>query len=171
MDLAHRHATVVAYVALVVALSGSAYAVGTVTSADIVDDTIRSVDLKNGAAVKSIDVKDALSGSDAINANQLDGKDATGIGVNGLQRVEAVSVEDSVSPKQATASCPAGKVVAGTGFDIFGAKSGSSPNALTDVVVDFVIPGSSSVLVAAYEEESISAAWHVKAIAICATAP
>ena len=171
MNLAHKHATVVAYVALVVALSGSAYAVGTVTSADIVNDTIRSADLKNGAAVKSVDVKDALSGSDAINANQLDGKDATGIGVNGLQRVEAMSAEDSISPKQVTASCPTGKVLTGTGFDIFGAKTGSSPNVQTDVVIDFVIPGSSSVTVAAYEEETISTAWHVKAIAICATAP
>jgi hypothetical protein len=37
-------------------------------------------------------------------------------------------------------------------------------------MMDFVIPGSSSVTVAAYEDEATSASWSVKAIAICATA-
>jgi hypothetical protein len=106
-----------------------------------------------------------------LNADQLDGKGASEIGVNGLQRVEASSAENSVSPKQVTASCPSGKTLVGTGFDIFGGKSGSSPNAQTDVVMDFVIPGSASVTVAAYEESLTSAQWRVTATAICATAP
>jgi hypothetical protein len=106
-----------------------------------------------------------------LNADQLDGKSATGIGVNGLERVEAESASNSNSPKQVTASCPAGKVLVGTGFDIFGAKSGDSPNAQTNVVMDFVIPGSTSVTVAAYEESLTGADWSVTATAICATAP
>jgi len=106
-----------------------------------------------------------------LNADKLDGKDVTQIGVNGLQRVEAESAENSVSSKQATVSCPSGKVLVGTGFDIFGGKSGISPNQETDVKMDFVIPGSISVTAAAYEDEVTGANWSVKAIAICATAP
>jgi len=41
-----RHGTVVAYVALFVALGGSAYAAATIGSAQVVDDSLRSVDLK-----------------------------------------------------------------------------------------------------------------------------
>ncbi len=109
---------------------------------------------------------------DNLNADELDGKNATGIGVNGLERVEASSREDSVSPKQVTASCPSGKILVGTGFDIFGGKRNlGSGNAKTDVVMDFVIPGSTSVTVAAYEEEEPLGDWSVRAIAICATAP
>jgi hypothetical protein len=105
-----------------------------------------------------------------LNADQVDGQDVAQIGVNGIQRVEAASAENSVSSKQATASCPSGKVLVGTGFDIFGGKSGTSPNQETDVMMDFVIPGSTSVTAAAYEDEATSANWSVKAIAICATA-
>jgi hypothetical protein len=105
-----------------------------------------------------------------LNADRVDGQDVAQIGVNGLQRVEVQSAEDSVSSKQATASCPSGKILVGTGFDIFGAKSGTSPNQETDVMMDFVIPGSTSVTAAAYEDEPTSANWSVKAIAICATA-
>ena len=105
-----------------------------------------------------------------LNADKIDGQDVTQIGVNGLQRVEVESAENSVSSKLATASCPSGKVLVGTGFDIFGGKSGASPNQETDVMMDFVIPGSTSVTAAAYEDEPTSANWSVKAIAICATA-
>lgn len=105
-----------------------------------------------------------------LNADKIDGQDIAQIGVNGLQRVEAESVENSVSSKQATAICPSGKVVVGTGFDVFGGKSGTSPNQETDVMMDFVIPGSTSVTAAAYEDEATSANWSVKAIAICASA-
>jgi hypothetical protein len=105
-----------------------------------------------------------------FNADRVDGQDVDQIGVNGLQRVEAESAENSVSSKQATASCPSGKALVGTGFDIFGAKSGTSPNQESDVMMDFVIPGSTSVTAAAYEDEPTSANWSVKAIAICAMA-
>ncbi len=109
-----------------------------------------------------------------LNADKIDGKDLTQIGVNGLQRVEKESAEDSKSPKQVTATCPSGKVLVGTGFDIFGGKSGTAPDQETDVMIDFVIPGSTSVTAAAYEDrdgadETTNSIWSVKAIAICAT--
>lgn len=60
-----RHGTVVAYLALTVSLSGVAYAAGTIGSADIIDNSIQSVDLKDGAAVKGVDVvDDSLTGAD-----------------------------------------------------------------------------------------------------------
>ena len=42
-----RHSTVVAYLALFVALSGTAYAAAKITSRDIKDGTIRSIDVKD----------------------------------------------------------------------------------------------------------------------------
>jgi hypothetical protein len=106
-----------------------------------------------------------------LNADKLDGQDVTQIGVNGLQRVEVESPSNNTSPKQITASCPDGKVLVGTGFDIFGGKRNlNTGNAKTDIVIDFVIPGSTFVTVAAYEEEEPLEDWSVKAIAICATA-
>jgi hypothetical protein len=106
-----------------------------------------------------------------LSADKIDGQDVTQIGVNGLQRVEVESPTNNSSPKQITAPCPAGKVLVGTGFDVFGGKSGSS-NEFTHVIMDFVIPGSTSVTVAAYEDGALpsDATWRVKAIAICATA-
>jgi hypothetical protein len=43
---------------------------------------------------------------------------------------------------------------------------------LDHVIMDFAIPGSTSVTVAAYEDGALpsDATWRVKAIAICATA-
>lgn len=61
----HLVGNLVAYLALVIATSGTAYAVATIGSADIVDDSIRSVDLKDGAGVRSQDVvNDDLTGAD-----------------------------------------------------------------------------------------------------------
>jgi hypothetical protein len=106
-----------------------------------------------------------------LNADRLDGKHATQIGVNGLQEVVVVSASNSDSPKSAQASCPAGKRVVGTGYDIFGGKSGSPPNEVTDVVVDEIQAFSTFVEVLAFEEEPSSSNWSVTVSAICATAP
>ena len=57
------HATVVAYLALFVALGGTAYAAATIGSAEVVDDSLQSVDLKDNAAVGSRDVvNDSVTG-------------------------------------------------------------------------------------------------------------
>jgi hypothetical protein len=107
-----------------------------------------------------------------LNADKVDGKSASEIGVNGLEQVESTSASNSSSFKSASVRCPAGKVIVGTGFDIAGAKKGFSPNEETDVVVDEVNPNSGvGLLVTAFEEEPTSANWSVTATAICATAP
>lgn len=87
----HLRSNLVGYVALFFALSGSAYAVATVNSADVTDESLKSVDLKNGAAVKSEDVvNDNVSGGGLAgpdikeltlakvpDADKLDGLDST----------------------------------------------------------------------------------------------
>src|SRR5215213_5235161 len=106
-----------------------------------------------------------------LNADKVDGKDVSQVGVNGREQVESDSVSNSDSPKSVTAPCPSGKVVVGTGADIFGGKSGASPNLLTNIVVDQIQPGTTSVTVEAIEEEPTDANWSVEAIAICAAGP
>jgi hypothetical protein len=131
------------------------------------DDTALRLEVQAGEAPMSVN-----SGArvDGLNADRVDGQDVSQIGVNGLQRVEVESPTNGSSPKQITASCPQGKVLVGTGFDIFGGKRNlNTGNAKTDIVIDFVIPGSTFVTVAAYEEEEPLEDWSVKAIAICAT--
>jgi hypothetical protein len=105
-----------------------------------------------------------------LNADKVDGKSATEIGINGLERVQGASANDSSSHKLARATCPAGKVVVGTGY-FAGGNSGSFPNQQTDVVVTQVFPSDTTVTVDAFEEEPTSANWAVTAVAICATAP
>jgi hypothetical protein len=131
------------------------------------DDTALSLKVQSGEPPMNVDSPTKVT---TLNADQIDGQDVTQIGVNGLQRVEAESAENSFSSKQATAVCPSGKVLVGTGFYIFGGKTGTSPNQETNVMMDFVIPGSTSVVAAAYEDEATGANWSVKAIAICAMA-
>jgi hypothetical protein len=57
-----NHATVVAYLALFVALSGSAYAAATITSRDIVNGSISGVDIRN-SSVRTADVQ-GITGAD-----------------------------------------------------------------------------------------------------------
>jgi hypothetical protein len=51
-------ANVVSVIALFVALGGVAYAANTIGSPDVIDNSLQSVDLKDNAAVKSVDVRD-----------------------------------------------------------------------------------------------------------------
>ena len=63
-----RHGTAVAYLALFVALGGTAYAANTVGSDDIIDESIQSVDIKN----QTITTKD-IAGADITGAISLTG--------------------------------------------------------------------------------------------------
>jgi hypothetical protein len=85
----------------------------------------------------------------------------------GYERVPAaVSASNSTSPKSATATCPSGKYLIGTGARIEGG--------LGQVVLDDVTPSTSlqSIRVTAYEDEDGTAAnWTVRAYAICASPP
>ena len=82
-------ANLVGCLALVVALTGTAYAAATVGSRQVVNNSLRSIDLRDNAAVRSVDVQDdgrpggGLRGSDiregtlrGLNADRLDGLDS-----------------------------------------------------------------------------------------------
>jgi hypothetical protein len=81
--------------------------------------------------------------------------------VPGLQIVTAQSASNSVSPKSATATCPANKRVIGAGAEINGG--------LGDVVIDDLRPGPTTVVATGDEVGSgITGNWQVRAYAICA---
>jgi hypothetical protein len=66
------YANVVATLALLLALGGGAYAIDKVNSREIVNGTIKSVDLKNRKAVRSADVKQNALRGRQINERTLD---------------------------------------------------------------------------------------------------
>jgi hypothetical protein len=107
-----------------------------------------------------------------LNADKIDGKSASEIGVNGLRYIEKYTAYDSSSPKTAFAECPAGTRAIGSGYFITGGTNNVAPYEEANVVVDDVHPYSYGryVKVTAIEEEPISGNWGVTAIATCATA-
>ena len=72
------HATVVAYLALFVALGGSAYAVTRVGSRQIVDNSIRSKDLRDNG-VRGRDVRNGSLGGDDLRADSVSGFQVAGL--------------------------------------------------------------------------------------------
>ncbi|SCL14505.1 hypothetical protein GA0070616_0460 [Micromonospora nigra] len=86
--------------------------------------------------------------------------------VPGLVRIAAVSASNSNDFRSVTATCPAGKVLTGTGYEINGATG--------EVVVDDLRPNGSTVTaptavtVGAYEADPFAGNWTVTAYAVCA---
>jgi hypothetical protein len=74
--------------------------------------------------------------------------------------VTAVSAFNSVSPKVAFATCPAGRRAIGGGGEIF--------NGGGDVVMDLFRPGFSTVFARGDEHSVVTSSWSVRAWAICA---
>ena len=68
------YANVTATLALVIAVAGgTAYAADTIGSADVIDNSLASVDLQNNQAVKSADVaNENLTGADITNQSGVD---------------------------------------------------------------------------------------------------
>lgn len=106
-----------------------------------------------------------------LNSDEVDGKSADQIGVNGLELVEEDSATNSDSSKTERADCPDGKVLVGTGYELIGGTSGAVRDLQTDVVVTDVEPSTAtdSVTVTAFEENSTPDGWLVRASALCAT--
>jgi hypothetical protein len=83
----------------------------------------------------------------------------------GLQRVVATGVSNSLTGSGATAFCPAGKKLVGTG--------GELTAALGQVTMDDIVPNAAltSLTITGFEDGSGTAAnWTTDAYAICATA-
>jgi hypothetical protein len=109
----HVRQNVIAYLALFVALGGTSYAAATIGSAQVVDNSLQSQDLKDNAAVRSRDVVDdnvtggGLRGNDIVetslgkvpNADKLDGLDSTAFQRAGAKAPDA----DKLDGKDSTA--------------------------------------------------------------------
>ena len=102
-----------------------------------------------------------------LSADKLDGKSADEIGVNGLEEVTTDSAFNSIDFKQPTASCPAGKVLVGTGYDIYDDQQAIQSEANFGVIA--VFPGIDQVSVRAVEQEPTNANWGMTVNATCAT--
>ena len=170
-------AMIVATLALVLALSGTAVASGLITGAQIKNNSVASVDLTNNS-IQSVDVKNnSVTTADVKNGTLLAADFAPGVlqagapgpagpqGAPGLAAVEIVMADglnDSSSSKQTEATCPAGKQLIGGGAHIL--------NAPSDVALDESYPASATKWRAtAYEINATAANWHLQAYAICAT--
>ncbi len=113
---------------------------------------------------------------DLLNADRLDGKSASRIGVNGLRVARDESDADDSSPiKRATAYCPNARdnlVVVGTGYKLKGAPYQNGSVVVTQVGT--IAPRDEpnhpiAVTVRAVEAEPVDGNWSVEAEAICAT--
>ena len=67
----HIRSNVVAYIALFVALGGTAWAGATIGSQDVIDESLRSEDLMNNAAVRSPDVRNDTEPGGGLGALDL----------------------------------------------------------------------------------------------------
>lgn len=97
----HLASNFVGYVALLMSMGGTAYAAATIGSGDVIDESLKSQDLKNGAAVKSADVRnDTLTNDDVNestlskvpNADNLDGRDSSDLVGSILGKAEEGSI-------------------------------------------------------------------------------
>ena len=68
---AHFKANTIGYLALIVALSGTTWAAASIGSSQVIDNSLRSVDLKDDAAVKSADVVDDTQPNGGLRSTDL----------------------------------------------------------------------------------------------------
>jgi hypothetical protein len=182
-------AMIVAILALLLALSGTAVAGALITGAQIKNNTVASVDLTNNS-IKSVDVRNnALTTLDVQNgslravdfaAGELETGPAgpagpagpTGPagpsgpqgapGLAGLEIVFADSPSNSDFVRQVEASCPAGKKAVGGGAHIWQAAG--------LVALDESYPSNATTWRAtAYEVNATALNWHLRAYVVCAT--
>jgi hypothetical protein len=67
----HFRSNVIGYLALFVALSGTAWTAANIGSKDVINNSLRSVDLKNDAGVRSVDVVDDTAPNGGLQASDL----------------------------------------------------------------------------------------------------
>ena len=176
---------VIASLALLLSLTGTAVAAGLITGAQIQNNTVSSLDLTNNN-VKSVDLKNNEIRSIDVMNGQLRAVDfapgqippgpvgpagpagpagtAGPQGAPGLSAVEIVSAEsvtDSDGNKSVNVTCPAGKHLIGGGAHIYDAAG--------DAALDESYPVDSTKWHArAYEVNATALNWHLEGFAICA---
>jgi hypothetical protein len=177
-------ALIVAALALLMSLTGTAVAAGLITGSQIQNNTVSHLDVKNND-LRSGDVRDnTLKSIDVLNGTlkaidfapgQLKPGPAGPAGpqgvagpqgppaLAGLEIVQAQSVSSSDVARQTNVSCPAGKKVIGGGAQVWGAGS--------DVALDESFPSTATTWRAtAFEVVATAVNWHLVAYAICASA-
>jgi hypothetical protein len=174
-------ALVVAFVALFVALTGSAVAAklitgkqiakGTITSANVKNKTLQAGDLSSRARSALRGARGPAGPQGPAGAAGLPGpKGDTGApgqqgppGLSGRENIVAQTATNSDPEKTQLASCPAGKQVVGGGAQIF-------PNDVDNVVVREAFPSSSTGFYAeAQEIGAVADNWQLATYIICAT--
>jgi len=176
-------AMIVAALALLLSLTGTAVAAGLITSAQIQNNTVSNLDVKNND-LRSADVRNnTLASIDVLNGSlkaidfapgQLPAGPAGPAGAQGpagpqglpgvaaIEIVSAASASSSGATRQIDVSCPAGKQVVGGGAHVW--------NAGGDVALDESYPsGATTWRATAYEVNATGAAWHLVSYAICAS--
>jgi hypothetical protein len=166
---------IVAVIALLCALSGTATAAALITGAQIKNNTVSSLDLTNNG-VKSVDVLNGSLKAVDFAPGQLPAGPAGPAGPQGpagpagpqgapgvaaLEIVMASTASDSTGSKIAEATCPGGKVLVGGGARIVGAAGNTA--------LDESYPLSQVKWRATATEVNVTGVnWRVDAFAICA---
>jgi hypothetical protein len=177
-------ATVIATIALLFALSGTAVAAGVITGANILNGSIASIDVMN-ESLRTVDVKNGTLLPEDFKGKKLPAGPkgdqgpqgpagaqgpagpagpAGPQGAPGLSQVTVVTAEsasDSVGGKFVDAHCPAGKRIIGGGATLVGAYG--------DIALDENTPLNATTWRAmGFEVNATGANWSVRAHAICA---
>jgi hypothetical protein len=176
-------ATVIASIALLVALGGTSIAavsalprasVGTaqlkpgavtsgkikdraVTTADIANGGVLSVDVRNGS-LRRVDFRPGQLPAGPVGPQGPPGP----AGVSGREDILAETTTTSASPKAARATCTVGKKVIGGGVEI----GGNGRNRVT--VTESLPAGDNAWEAEAFEAVSTKATWKLEVHAICA---
>jgi hypothetical protein len=170
------YANLMATAAMFVALGGSAYAAATIGSAQVIDNSLQSIDLKDNAAVKSVDVVNdsttggGLRGQDIIesqlgkvpDADRVDGIDSSSFVRNSTYRIgqgqERAGTALSDGSKVLSQSCLAGDRLLSGGP--------ASVNASSDVLDSFA--RDTSTWQARINDSAVSGGDSFTVVALCA---
>jgi hypothetical protein len=177
-------ATVIAALALLFSLSGTAVAGALITGANVKNNSLTGLDVKN----ESLGTADVKNGSllpkdfkaGALPAGPQGPAGPAGpagpvgpagpqgpSGVSGLEIVYENTLNDSDTQKSVLATCPAGKKVVGGGGFAWAPGVGVFPDQVA-IVASF--PTGNHWRVVAHEVDAYASAWYLRAYAICAAA-
>lgn len=168
------HATVVAYLALFVALGGTSYAVatGSIDSREIKNNSVRGKDVRNRTLTLS-DIKPstlaALRRGQAVQG-PIGPRGPAGRqgapGISGMELVVETTAQNSDNFKSLNAPCPAGKLAIASGADVLTPGPSTAPQAgLQSVSFG---PDQLSAYADAVEHTATTDSWGLATYAVCA---
>ena len=157
-------ATVIAMIALMVALAGTGYAAtslprNSVGNAQLQANAVTTSKVKNGSLLKV----DFAPGELPAGPAGPQGPAGTP-GISGLQRVDVTTSSNSVSPKTLLVNCPASKKAIGGGARVLGSGA-------TKVSIGASFPDSSGTQwdASASEVDATVLSWQLQGYVLCAT--